>query len=116
MAMDWRQITNVGIAVTGLLMVVVLFYALWLNRFDNVVTQLVLKNFPIIIGLPFAFLAAFIVIALLRQGDGPLEFKGFGFEFKGASGEIILWLLCFLQLPRQSGLCGRTSFCAIRAY
>lgn len=93
--MDWRQSTNVGIAIAGLIMVTVLIYALWLNRFDVVVTNLVLKNFPTIIGLPFAFLASFIVIALFRQAENPLEFKGFGFEFRGAAGEIVLWLLCF---------------------
>ncbi|MGZ7868287.1 hypothetical protein ACXR8U_21855 [Methylobacterium radiotolerans] len=93
--MDWRQTTNAGIAVVGLLMAAVLIYALWANRYDSVVSDLVVKNFAAIIGLPFAFLASFIVIALFRQGENPIEFKGFGFDFKGASGEIVLWLLCF---------------------
>jgi hypothetical protein len=38
------------------------------------------------------------VVALFRQGDAPMEFKGLGLEFKGASGEVTLWLLCFVAI------------------
>jgi hypothetical protein len=96
--MDGRQITNVGIALVGLIATAALFVLLWLNRFDEVLTRLVLRNFPVIIGLPFAFIASFVVVALFRQGEAPVEFKGFGFEFKGAAGEVFLWLLCFLGI------------------
>jgi hypothetical protein len=46
--------------------------------------------------MPFAALAAFVVITLFRQGEHPIEFEGLGFKFKGASGEIVLWVFCFL--------------------
>lgn len=94
--MDWRQKLNITIAILLLANVGVLIFALWRNRFDPVVTDMVLKNFPTIIGLPFAFIASFVVVALFRQGDAPMAFKGLGLEFQGASGEVILWLLCFV--------------------
>ena len=82
--------------------------AAWVNRFDPVLTELVVKNFPAIIGLPFAFIAAFVVVAPFRQGSAPIEFGGFGVSFKGASGEIILWILCFLAIG-QSACFGEAS-------
>jgi hypothetical protein len=97
-AVEGRQFVNVAIAIVALTATAGVIWALWANRFDTVVTDLVVKNFAAIIGLPFAFIAAFIVVALFRQGDSPIEFKGLGLEFKGASGEVILWLLCFLAI------------------
>jgi hypothetical protein len=58
------------LAIVGLLI-----FVLWQSRFDSVVTDLVLRNLPTIIGLPFAFVAAFVVVALFRQGHTPMEFK-----------------------------------------
>lgn len=96
--MDGRQLVNIIIAVVALAATAGLVVALWINRFDPVVSDLVVKNFTVIIGLPFAFIASFIVVALFRQGDAPMEFKGLGVDFKGASGEVILWLFCFLAI------------------
>jgi hypothetical protein len=96
--MDWRQKLNIAIAVLLLGIVGLLVFALWLNRFDPVVTEVVLRNFPTIVGLPFAFIASFIVVALFRQANSPMEFKGLGLQFQGASGEVILWLLCFVAI------------------
>jgi hypothetical protein len=96
--MDSRQLINIGIAIAALGGTALVIGLLWVNRFDPVVTDLVVRNFATIIGLPFAFIAAFVVVALFRQGDGVMEFKGFGLEFKGASGEIVLWVLCFLSI------------------
>jgi hypothetical protein len=82
----WRQIINLGIAVVALGATAALVAAAWFNRFDPVLSDLVVKNFAAIIGLPFAFIASFVVVALFRQGTGPIEFDGFGLHFKGASG------------------------------
>ncbi len=94
----WRQIINLGIALVALGATATLVIAAWVNRFDPVLSDLVVKNFAAIIGLPFAFTASFVVVALFRQSSGPLEFNGFGFRFKGASGEIVLWILCFVSI------------------
>jgi hypothetical protein len=48
---------------------VVLVFAVWHNRFDPVLSRLVVHNFAAIVGLPSAFVASFIVIALFRQGE-----------------------------------------------
>lgn len=100
----WRNIINIGLAIVSLLAVAGLVMALWVNRFDPVLTDLVLQNFPVIIGLPFAFLGAFIIVALFRQTEGTIEFKALGIELKGAAGQIILWLLCFLSIAAAIAL------------
>ncbi|WP_157619601.1 hypothetical protein [Skermanella stibiiresistens] len=94
----WRQTINLVIAIADIGGTAVLIFALWANRFDLVLSELVIKNFAAIIGLPFSFIGAFVVVALFRQGADPIEFEGFGLHFKGASGELILWILCFIAI------------------
>jgi hypothetical protein len=99
----WRRVINLCIALAALLLVILLITAAWYNRFDQVLTELVVKNFAAIIGLPFAFIGAFVVVALFRQGETPLEFEGFGLKLKGAAGEIVLWILCFIAIAGAIG-------------
>src|SRR5262245_11473999 len=94
----WRPVVNLGIALVALAAVALLVGVAWHNRFDPVLTDLVLRNFPAIIGLPFAFIGAFVVVALFRQAETPVEFEGFGLKLKGAAGEIVLWILCFIAI------------------
>jgi cytosine/uracil/thiamine/allantoin permease len=65
------------------------------RRFFDEVT---LQHFPTIIGLPAAALASLGLVILLRTVSGSIEFKAFGFEFKGAAGPIIMWIFCFLAI------------------
>jgi len=58
--------------------------------------RIVLEHFASIIGLPCAAVASLILVLVLRTVAGKTEFKFLGFEFKGASGPIIMWILCFL--------------------
>ena len=62
-------------------------------------STVVVEHFPAVIGLPMAAVGAFIVVVLLRQStEGPIEFSGLGFSFKGPSGAVVLWLMCFLGI------------------
>jgi hypothetical protein len=93
-----RRYVGLGIAVLGMSLITLLIYALWLNRFDPVLADIVKKNFLTIIGLPFASIAAFIVVALFKQSETAIEFKAIGIKLKGAAGEIVLWLVCFVAI------------------
>lgn len=65
--------------------------------FDTLV-QIATQHFAAVVGLPLAaLLAAFIVVAL-QQTSGPMKFEGLGFKFDGSSGQVILWLFCFLSI------------------
>src|SRR5215471_210857 len=48
-------------------------------------------------GVPWSCaVAASVVVTSLRSSFGSIEFKVLDVELKGASGPIVLWLLCFL--------------------
>jgi len=46
----------------------------------------------------FAASLALMLVLLLNFTLGPIEFNGLGFSFKGASGPVVLWVLCFLAI------------------
>lgn len=50
------------------------------------------------IGVGMSAISAFCLVALLEIARGPVEFEGLGFRFKGASGPVVLWVLCFLAM------------------
>jgi hypothetical protein len=56
------------------------------------------KHVAATIGLPAASVAALLVVLLLEWNAGPIEYEGLGFRFRGASGPIVLWVLCFLAI------------------
>jgi|SRR5690242_18611980 len=77
---------------------IILIALLWTSRFDPVLTTLVLKNFQVIIGMPIAALAAFVVLVFFRQSETPMTVKLPGFELSGSSGEVLLWLVVFCSI------------------
>jgi hypothetical protein len=61
--------------------------------------RIVYDHFAAIVALPFAGYAALGLVLLLEsRSDQPMEFKALGFEFKGSSGPVVLWVLCFLAV------------------
>lgn len=93
-----RRWITLGIALFAVMGIAILLVAVWKNRFDPELTHLVATNFPAIVGLPFAAIAAFIVVAVFRQSETPLELEVLGFKLKGAAGELVLWIACFLAI------------------
>ena len=61
--------------------------------------KLMLDHFPALVGLPMAAIASFMLVTFLRQRSGEgIRFKALSFEFDGPSGEVVLWILCFLTI------------------
>jgi hypothetical protein len=78
---------------------VIFGFAIWVISREFWDWQSVLKDhFAAIIGLPGAAGVAFVLVIFLRQTEGPIEFEGLGFKFKGAAGQVVLWVLCFLAI------------------
>jgi len=71
------------------------FFAMYAD-INEVFLDLYKKNFIVIIGLPLGALASLFIVVFLEQSQGPIEFEGLGFKFKGASGPVVLWVLCYL--------------------
>ncbi|SRR6266478_6756254 len=62
----------------------------WLNR-------LIQDHYPAMIGIPLMSGAAFCVVMSFEVAIGsPIEFEALGFKFRGASGPVLMWVLCFL--------------------
>lgn len=64
---------------------------------NPLVFEIALNHFAATVGLPSAALAALCVV-FLESTTGRIEFEGLGFKFKGASGPIVLWVVCFLAI------------------
>ena len=60
--------------------------------------DIIQKHFAALMCVPMAALMAMCVVILLRYTAGPIEFKVPGFEFHGASGQVVLWVVCFLAI------------------
>lgn len=64
----------------------------------NWLTMLTQNNYAALVGTPMSAVTAFCIVSLLKATSGPIEFEALGFKFRGASGPIVLWVLCFLSL------------------
>ena len=65
---------------------------------DPWMVRLVEKQFAAMVLVPMAGLGSLCLVLMLRLSSGPIEFKGIGFEFRGASGQLVLWVVCFIAL------------------
>ena len=64
----------------------------------EVMLEIARKNFAAIVGLPVAAVFAVFLVVVLQQTSGPVKFEGLGFKFEGTSGQVVLWVLCFLAM------------------
>jgi len=64
----------------------------------GMVVGIVKEHFAATIGLPMAALLSFFIVIGLRHSEGPMKFEGLGFRFEGSSGQVVLWVFCFLAI------------------
>ena len=99
--LEWDAVRKWGaliVALVALTIIGILALALWSNRSDPILTQIVSKNAPVIIGLPIAGLFAFVIVVFFQQTEAPVVVKFPGIELTGSSGEVFLWLLTFVGI------------------
>ena len=73
----------------------VFIHAIWNDPGAN---KIVADHARVIVGLPVAGLFSLGVIALFRTTEGTIKFEALGFKFEGASGPIVMWVICFLAI------------------
>lgn len=72
-----------------------IFVSYW--RANVELEQDILKaHFAAIVGLPAGAAVSFILVVLLRQAEGEFKFEALTFKFSGASGQVAMWVVCFL--------------------
>ena len=64
----------------------------------NWLIHLTRDHYAALVGTPMSAISAFCIVSLLKVTSGPIEFEAFGLKFHGASGPIILWVICFLSV------------------
>ena len=87
----------VSIIVALTLLAIAESYMLYFSLSKETLQTIAKEHFPAIVGVPISMISCFFLVVLLGATAGPMEFKTpFGFEFKGAAGPVVLWVLCFL--------------------
>ena len=87
--------TVIAVSVFSIIVIVFMMRKGFYSTYYSDIAQ---KHFAATVGLPMAAAASLFIVLVLRATSGPLEFEGIGFKFRGASGPIVLWLLCFLGI------------------
>jgi hypothetical protein len=85
------------------------------NISDNWFIRMVQEHPAATIGVAMSAVTAFCLVAILEISRGPIEFEALGFKFRGASGPVVLWVLCFLVMifgvwllwDKSSGVIGK---------
>lgn len=90
--------TAFWLAIVGVTAAIVVFAVALLATAFTEWQQILQEHFAAIIGLPGAAAVSFVLVVFLRQTGGPIEFEGLGFKLKGAAGQILMWVICFLSI------------------
>lgn len=68
------------------------------NPAENWLIEQMDEHFAATLGIPLSAITAACLVFLLKSTTGPIEFEFMGFKFRGASGPIVLWVVCFLAM------------------
>lgn len=97
--LDDRQVTSLRwIAVIQILVIAITWTAVFLSTFGYTRDVLIKDHFPVIIGLPVSGVAACVIVFLYRQTSGPIEIEVHQMKARGATGPVILWIMCFWSI------------------
>jgi hypothetical protein len=97
----WLAIVSVCITVP--LFALPLYLALWQQQ--PWMIQLISSHFAAVVGLPGAALLSFLLVVLLEARFDRVEMEFGGLvRFRGASGPVVLWVLCFLAISLATKL------------
>jgi|SRR5262249_8568152 len=93
----WARWSAVTFAAAG--GVLLLGFVLWLLFSDNQFIKAFFQSeVRAIVGVPLAALVGFCVVTILQATSGEIKFSGLSFTFEGASGPVVLWVMCFLAV------------------
>jgi hypothetical protein len=74
------------------------FWVLYTGVLEGVWLPIFRDHFLMIGGIPIAVIVAAGVVQFFRGVHGPVEIKIPGVQFSGATGPVLLWILCFLAI------------------
>jgi hypothetical protein len=56
------------------------------------------EHFAALFGIPMATLVALAMVIVLRISAGPIEAEFPGIKLRGAAGEVLFWVICFMSV------------------
>jgi hypothetical protein len=76
------------------------FLALLFTRVgvNRQIWRVIIRQFLATIVFPSACFAALVVVMVLDQASGNVEFSGLGFQFKGAAAPLVMWAMLILVM------------------
>ena len=93
-----RYLIRVLVFSGGVLFAAIFLFAVSTNvKFNSRWWHLAEAHFPAVIGLPLAAFGALFVVLFLEAKSGRIEFEALGMKFRGASGEVVLFVLVFVS-------------------
>lgn len=108
--LDILQLFTIGgalVAMSGIALFTLVFFTyhvLWKQDSKNWLINLFKNQFPALVLIPIFAGTAVCIVLMFEVTIGDIEFSVPGFDFKGASGPIVLWILCFLALVTAARL------------
>ena len=95
---QWASVTG-----TGMASLFFFFFLVWhvLNPgpANGWLVNIIDEQYAATVGVPLSAVTAFCIVTLLNViSKGDIEFSFLGMSFKGASGPVILWVICFLTV------------------
>lgn len=59
--------------------------------------EMVKHHYRVVVGMPLMAMTSLLLVCIFHAAAGPIEFETpFGFKFRGASGPIVLFVMCYL--------------------
>ncbi len=89
--------TTAWITILGTAVFVACFFTFLVYNYKELL-PICIKHSAATICLPLASIGAVCLVFFLKAHIGPIEIEAFKVKFRGASGPIILWILCFLAM------------------
>ena len=74
------------------------YHAIRKRPSDSWLFQILKREFAALVLIPILAGTALCIVLMFEVTTGTVEFSFIGFRFKGASGHVVLWVLCFLAL------------------
>jgi hypothetical protein len=92
-----RPLATIFVLVVGSIFTTVTLLGFLLSALDaGTFDRIVENHFGAAFGIPVSFVTSLVLVLAFRREAGPIEFEALGFKFKGASGPLIFWVICFL--------------------
>jgi hypothetical protein len=91
-------ILAVIVVAASLVAILLLYYVLSIEYQRNRLLDFIYSQPAALMGIPAAIGFAIFIVLILRTTEGPIEFELIGVKFRGASGQIVMWIFTFLSI------------------